>query len=669
MTAVKLVVVAALAGALPQQAGGPDVAASLTVEPSEVRLKVGETRSLQVIVTDSGGEPVPEAGVVFLSLAPRSLSVDADGVLSAVQPGIHTVLIRLPLIAVAADGAELPPLEARVSVMVPSPAITAVEFVGPPTRFYEDTTVRLDTSVMDASGMLVDADVELRSSNPQVAEAGRFGRVKLLAPGNVTITASVSDVVEGASGTLAIEVETNPTESVRLRASALEARTGDVIHFAAEALDAAGDPVLAPVEYVFSARTTEHERGDPGSGIMAPDGRFVADLPGEYTIMAISGAHHAQQQVTVRPREAKREIELVGQGRVTDRGTSDLWVWEGTDGRDYAITGTWGADGQAFMWDVTDPSAITRIDSVRIDARTVNDVKVSEDGRVAVLTREGASNRRNGIVILDVSSPQDGMRILSSYDQHLTGGVHNAFVYDDHVYAVGAGQYYEIINIEDPRNPYRVARFELDTPGHAIHDVWVEDGIAYSSNWDDGVVAVDVGGGGQGGSPRNPVMLGSTTHPSGWNHAALPFHSKSANRFYMIAGDEAVMRGGQPGSPDERERQRGWVHFVEWDDWGEPREVARYKVPEGGSHNLWVHDEVLYIAYIQGGLRAVDISGELMGDLYRQGREIGYFLPFDPEGYFPNAVFSWGPQYHKGNVFFTDFYSGLWAVRLGSKAE
>ncbi len=316
------------------------------------------------------------------------------------------------------------------------------------------------------------------------------------------------------------------------------------------------------------------------------------------------------------------------------------------------------------MWDVTDPSAIAMIDSVRIDARTVNDVKISEDGRIAVLTREGASSRRNGIVILDVSSPQDGMRILSSYDQHLTGGVHNAFVYDNHVYAVGAGQYYEIINIEDPRNPYRVARFELETPGHAIHDVWVEDGIAYSSNWSDGVVAVDVGGGGQGGSPRNPVMLGSYTNPSGWNHAALPFHSKSANRFYMIAGDEAVLRGGQPGSPDEPERQAGWVHFVEWDEWDTPHEVARYKVPEGGSHNLWVHDEILYIAYIQGGLRVVDISGELMGDLYRQGREIAYFLPFDPDGYFPNAVFSWGPQHHKGTIFFSDFYSGLWAVRL-----
>ena len=27
-----------------------------------------------------------------------------------------------------------------------------------------------------------------------------------------------------------------------------------------------------------------------------------------------------------------------------------------------------------------------------------------------------------------------------------------------------------------------VGRFELDTPGHGIHDVWISDGVAFSSN-------------------------------------------------------------------------------------------------------------------------------------------------------------------------------------------
>ena len=35
--------------------------------------------------------------------------------------------------------------------------------------------------------------------------------------------------------------------------------------------------------------------------------------------------------------------------------------------------------------------------------------------------------------------------------------------------------------------------------------------------------------------------------------------------------------------------------------------------------------EIMYVAYFNGGLRVVDISGELVGDLYRQGREIAKF--------------------------------------------
>ena len=41
-----------------------------------------------------------------------------------------------------------------------------------------------------------------------------------------------------------------------------------------------------------------------------------------------------------------------------------------------------------------------------------------------------------------------------------------------------------------------------------------------------------------------------------------------------------------------------------------------------------------------GGIRVVDISGDLMGDLYKQGREIGYILPGDKDGYIPFATMS-----------------------------
>jgi len=306
-----------------------------------------------------------------------------------------------------------------------------------------------------------------------------------------------------------------------------------------------------------------------------------------------------------------------------------------------------------------------KIAEVQVDARTVNDVKVSADGSIAVISREGASNRRNGLVIVDVSDPRQPA-VLSSFDDNLTGGVHNVFIYDQHVYALSGGRRYDIISIEDPLNPQRVGSFELDTPGHGIHDVWVVDGIAYSSNWGDGVVAVDVGGGNRGGSPANPVMLGQALYPSGFNHAAFPFRSASTGKLYGIAGDETFPFGLNTEPGGKPTYARGWIHFFEWDDWDNPVEVARYQVPEAGTHNLWVDEdnEILYVAFYNGGLRAVDISGELLGDLYRQGREIASFVPDDPQGYVANAPMVWGPQPYKGNVFLSDWNSGLWAVRI-----
>ena len=48
----------------------------------------------------------------------------------------------------------------------------------------------------------------------------------------------------------------------------------------------------------------------------------------------------------------------------------------------------------------------------------------------------------------------------------------------------------------------------------------------------------------------------------------------------------------------------------------------------------------------------------------RKGREVAVYKAFDPGGYVANAPMAWGPQPYKGNLFFSDWNSGLWAVRL-----
>ena len=635
--------------------------AELIVTPSELELEVGDSLVLEAEVRDADGNAMDRT-VVFYSRRRRAVGVNPAGVVEAYRPGEHTLIAMVPKDPEDAHRRAEPAIVVEVPVKIPNPPVASVAVSNLPGHLYAGTEIGLQTEVTDTSGAKRnDVEVGWRAADPSVARVDSLGVLTLVGAGRTTLTVSA----EEAASETEIEVAANPVASITLTgAPDAPVSTGDVVFFEATAVDGMGNPVP---EYPIQFATF----GVPSDGIVAPgaigqvgaDGAFVAERSGTHTVIADGFARSAAATVAVVGRKVRKGVEVVGHGAVLDRRTSDLWVWEGADGRDYAVTGTHSADGHAYFWDVTDPAAIALIDTVRVDARTVNDVKVSEDAKFAVISREGASNRKNGLVILDVSDPQNGITVIARYDDQLSGGVHNVFIAENHIYALSAGRRYDILNAEDPTNPYRVGRFELDTPGHSIHDVWVEDGIAYSSNWSDGVVAVDVGGGGMGGAPNNPVLLGSTPYPSGWNHAAFPYRSKSTGKFLMIGGDEAfpyqtMQADRTPG------RAAGWIHIFEWDDWDEPREVARYQVPEAGTHNLWVEDDILYIAYYNSGLRVVDISGELRGDLYRQGREIASFLPRHPESRIPNAPMTWGPQPYKGNIFLSDLNSGLWAVKL-----
>jgi len=622
-----------------------------------LELRVNERIQLEAEVLNAEGELLPDT-VVFFSRARRSLVVSREGELQAIKPGVHTI-------SAMTLGTDRIRKDFEVTVLFPP--ITRVDWEQASHTFYTGTTLDLAFEVRDSLNVIRSIDdLIISSSNQSIFSVNEFNQLSLHTAGSAQLNVLAGteqfswpvEVVENKATSMSLAVINSSSEAIK---------TGDVLHFKASVMEMNGKPLAnMPVQYSFVAYPDD-QLGQGSSAQIAQDGRFVANHPGKYSIIARSGAIQGTINITVEPRKVRRSLEVIGKGIVPDVKTSDLWVWEGVDGRDYAITGTWGARGEAFLWDVTDPSNIHTIDTVQVDARTVNDVKVSEDGTIAVITREGASNRKNGIIILDVTNPAE-TKILSEYTDGLTGGVHNTFIYENHVYAVNNGRKYDIINIEDPRNPYTVGVFELDTPGHSIHDVWIEDGIAYSSNWGDGVVVVDVGSTnsadmpGAGGSPNNPTPLGSYSYPSGWNHAAFPFKSKSTGKFYVAAGDEAFPYGLDTQGPN---RAAGWIHFIEFDGWDNPDEVARYQVPEAGSHNYWIENDVMYAAFYNGGLRVVDVSGDLMGDLYEQGREIALFLPSDPNAAIPNSTFTWGPQPYKGLIFLSDWNSGIWAVKLG----
>ena len=641
---------------------------SLVSNLKDLTLDIGQVFKPESRVINSDGSEVECTRIIYYNKkgvfsSAKSITFDREkGTLIANDPGNHDVVA----VCINSNGKRL---TKTFNINVNYPKIKKVKLLNNQKNIYVGNYIKLIYEITDefenkrvvdywnydkALRYFSNVEVDIKSNNERV-KIDLSNNILAVEEGNSTITASF----DGISDKIDLKIQKNPISKLNLISDNSNVKTGDVVNFKVKAIDKKGNEIKnIPVQYSFTGKS--FDKSNSASGLILEDGRFVGDVAGKYIISAKVGNITSSKVVNVFPRNVNREINNVGNGLVNDKHTSDFWVFEGVDGRDYAVTGTWGADGKTYFWDVTNPSKIKKIDSIQVDARTVNDVKVSQDGKICVISREGASNRKNGIIIIDVTNPKD-VKIISEYTKNLTGGVHNVFIDNNHIYALSNGERYYIINIDNPNKPIQVGMFEVGKEGQAIHDVWIENGIAYSSNWRDGVYLVDVGNGIAGGSPSNPVPFGDYSYDSGAHHATFPYKSKSTGKFYTVLGDEIFPKGVNPNGTNET---AGFLHFVDFTDTKNPVEVAKYELPTHGSHNFWIEDDLLYVAMYTGGLRVVDLSGDLLGDLYKQGREIGYILTGNPNGYIPNDTMVWGAQLYKGHIFYSDFNSGIGAAKV-----
>jgi len=624
-------------------------------------LNIGDTFQAESYISDLDGNKTTCERLIYYQKDGAfnvGAAIDPTGLFVASDPGIFEIVA----VCVGMEGGKR--LSQTFLVGVKFPKASSIDF-NIKGELYVGNFAEVNSVAKYADGKeKSDLNFKYESSDPAIIKVDDLGNLKAIKKGSSIISASF----DGQTVSKKINVLNNPVVSIDLSSDSEGfIKTGDVINLSAQLKDKKGN-ILSGIEPKFSFSGVSTNKSTTASGLISEKGKFVADIAGEYVINASFGNTNSSIQVKAVNRDIQKEIVKLGLGEVFDRRTSDAWFFEGTDGKDYGVSGTWGSDGTAYFWDVSDPTDIKKIDSIQVDARIVNDVKVSKDGKLCVISREASSKRKNGIILIDVTDPSNA-EIISEYTTNLTGGVHNIFIYENHVYALNAfanpAKYY-VINIEDPKNPKEVGFFEVDEPGSAIHDVWIEDGIAYSSNWKQGVYLVDVGNGIAGGSPSNPVEIGNYRYDSGGNHAAFPFKSKSTGKFYVIMGDEIFPEGVDGNTFNET---AGYLHFIDFTDLKNPVEVARYEVPGHGSHNYWVEDDVLYIGMYTAGVRVVDISGELMGDLYKQGREIAKYGTGHPDGYVPNSTMLWGAQYFKGNIFYSDFYTGIGALKLLDKKK
>ncbi len=607
---------------------------TVLIDPPHAIVSVGESQQFIVRAYDRNGAEIQDAEASWFVQEEAIASVDDTGVATAHAPGIAQVVA---VVGGKPAYASLEVVQLAVHELVPS-ALSIVVLEG--------TTMPLKVVARTVLGdMVPPAEMTFRSSRRRVARVDNAGLVEGRATGEAVITIEAGS----AKAEVAVIVAENPAVRYQIAQNRVSVRTGDVVRFRVVAYDANG----AQVDGFYPQWSVSA----PGAAIESDgaDGVFVAEEEGAYTVAAAIGRGITKSlSVGVDAREYSARIEKVGRGPIDTHHSGDTWVFEGVDGRDYAYIGTFMYDWMK-VWDVSDPENPVLTDSVQVDARRINDVKIHASNRLAVITREGASSRRNGIVILDLSVPAHPT-ILSEYTDSVTGGVHNVWIENDLVYAChnGTGEMH-IIDIADPENPEEVGRWGLNKRSKTLHDVIVQDGYAYLSYWDDGVVTLDVGAGTHGGTPAAPAFVSRLSYPQGNTHVAWR-HGR-----YLFVGDEIWPPGFDADKPIDA---TGYIHVLDMTDIDNPVEVAFYEVPGAGAHNVWADGDRLYVGYYQGGLRVLDISGELRGDLYRQGREVGHLLTTDDQTMVPGWPMAWGAQLHKGNIYTSDLNSGLWVLRL-----
>ena len=328
--------------------------------------------------------------------------------------------------------------------------------------------------------------------------------------------------------------------------------------------------------------------------------------------------------------------------------TSDLWV-HGTVAYTgmYDLFDTGAAANTLWIWDVSNPAMPRRAASLVLDGDgPVMDVKIRADGALGVITQADSPESGSGIIILlDLSNPLSP-DVITSVTTPPLAKVHNAWIEGDYVYACGkraaGGRMLFIVDISNPADPQVVADFYAGSS--RCHDVYVRDGLAFVSHWDAGLVILDVGNGMRGGSPTNPVEVGRVQTEGGNVHNAWYW----PNAGYVFVGEES----DRPGV----------LHVADVSDLSNPVEVATFAVSGGNPHNFWLDEAggILYVAWWEQGLMAIDVSGELLGRLDAQGRLLGS-ITYGGDGGF--VASSWGAQLHDGLVYVSEVTSGLWIFR------
>jgi len=644
---------------LAQQAGLPQGTAvsRVVISPATRTVRAGDTVQFTAQAYDASGGVVQNARIRF--------GGGGSGAIDSTGKVVASAIGKMPIVAIATVAGSKPVVERRELEIIPAPA-ARVEIRVAPAKLVVGQQARVEAVGYSRANDRAVEPIQWTSSAPGVVRAEQ-GVITAVAPGRATLTATAGT----AKATVNVQVVANTITSLTITPARPRVRTGDVVKFAARARSSSGEVSGLTPTWAMQ-----------GNGVIDAEGSFVAYEPGPIVVTATLGNRSASTIVEAEERDVRRPVSIVGRLPRTEFTTAEVWVHP--NGK-VAYLGTHGGGDRVYTIDISNPATPTVVDSVVMNTRLVNDVMTDKAGRVLVMTREGAADRKNGIVIASIEDPLHP-KVISEFTEGVTAGVHSAFVYTQerfgtHIYLTNDGTgAVHVIDINDPKNPKEVAQWRTTNrpdAGRYVHDIDVQDGLLYASYWDDGLVILDIGKGIKGGSPSNPQIVTQFKYNldslyrqveaesgAGFTRGT---HTAWRHRNYVFIADEVYRASQVKGGKDESaDRMYGTLQVVDVTDIAAPKSVAWYTPENGGVHNVWIAGDTLYMGAYDGGFRVFDIAGELKGDLRAQGREIAFVSTADMQGKIQNQAMTWGVVVNPadGLAYVNDFYNGLWIVRV-----
>ena len=194
--------------------------------------KLANTSFAIYSANDPGVGPTPDWPGTSLKIVPRAS--DSTGFAKVNVKATRTGLLLLKARSVDSGVASV---VGTMEINVPYPPVDRLVFNQTPNKLYTETSTSFSVEVIDEAGLTRDdVDVELQSSNTAVADFDIFGNLETKRTGRVTVSATA----EGVTEQFRVRVVKNPVRSVTVSAEKDEIRTGDVLHFDAQALNRSG---------------------------------------------------------------------------------------------------------------------------------------------------------------------------------------------------------------------------------------------------------------------------------------------------------------------------------------------------------------------------------------------------------------------------------------------